>query len=118
MTSADIGGQQVSAFAQPRRHVGQAEGLLAKTLRAWHEEGHLSGPAFAVHRGILRDAARAVDAARDASRIGECSDHTFARVNKMFLEAVQAFTATEVQSNDALDDLIASFSGPAVRDSP
>jgi len=118
MSSAGIGVEQVAAFAQPRRRIGQAEALLAKTMRAWNEEGHLAGNAFAVHRGILRDAARAVDAARDAARAGECSDHTFARVNRMFLEAVQAFGGGEVQSSDAIDALIANISGPPVRDTP
>jgi hypothetical protein len=98
-------------FSAPRRKQGAAEALLSKTLRAWHESGHLAGDAYAVHRGILRDAARAVDAARAASRNGECSDHTFARVNKMFLESVQAFAPGEEPSHDDIDALIANISG-------
>jgi hypothetical protein len=102
-------------FGAGRRKSGAAEALLGRTLRAWHDVGHLDGDAYAVHRGILRDAARAVDAAREASRNGECSDHTFARVNKMFLETVQAFGPGEEPSHDDIDTLIANISsGPAL----
>ena len=117
MTSAPSGGEQLPAFAQPRRRVGQAEALLAKTMRAWNDDGYLAGDAWASARGVLRDAARAVDSARDDMRAGDGSAYSFARTNELFRQAMAAYrSGEEVQAHDAIDALIANISGPAIRD--
>lgn len=106
-------------FGQPRRKVGQSEALLAKTMRAWNLDGYLVGDSWASARGILRDAARAVDTARDDMRAGEGSAYSFARTNELYRQAMAAFrSGEEVTGRDAIDDLIANISGPPVRDLP
>lgn len=106
-------------FPLPRRRIGPAEALLGQTMRAWHEEGILAGDAWASARGILRDAARAVDYAREDMRSGDGSAYSFARTNELFRQALATYrTGEEAASGDALDTLIASFSGPALRDRP
>jgi hypothetical protein len=104
-------------LAGPRRRIGQAEALLAKTLRAWHAEGILAGDAWASARGVLRDAARAVDVARDDMRSGEGSAYSFARTNVLFMQAMTEYHAgREDTGHDAIDALIANISAAPVRD--
>jgi hypothetical protein len=104
----------------PRRRVGASEALLAKTLRAWHEEGVLVGDKYAVHRGILRDAARTVDLARDDARSDDAAVSRFGRANKTFAELLQLYlVGQEVNEVDGIDALIANISsGPPLRDHP
>ena len=104
-------------FGAPRRKVGASESLLAKTLRAWHEEGVLAGDRWASARGVLRDAARAVDVARADMYDGEGSAYSFARTNALYMQAMQAYmSGEEAQANDAIDALIANISAAPVRD--
>jgi hypothetical protein len=101
----------------PRRRIGAAEALLAKTLRAWHVEGILSGDAWASARGVLRDAARAVDVAREDMRTGEGTAYSFARTNVLFMQAMNEYHAGREESgHDAIDALIANISSAPVRD--
>lgn len=51
-----------------RRRRGPSRVQLDVTLTAWKAAGILAGPEHAAHRSALRDAAEAVDAARDAVR--------------------------------------------------
>ena len=103
-------------FAAPRRRVGASEALLARTLRAWTRDGILVGDAWASARGVLRDAARAVDYARDDMRSGDGSAYSFARTNELFRQAMDSYrSGEEVAGHDAIDELLASISGPAVR---
>jgi hypothetical protein len=104
-------------FPQPRRRVGQSEALLAKTLRAWHTDGYLAGDSWAAARGVLRDCARAVDASRDDMRTGDGSAYSFARTVKIYADLMQLYrSGDEGVSSDSIDDLLASISGPPVRD--
>lgn len=103
-------------FSAPRRRVGASEALLAKTLRAWHRDGYLAGDAWASQRGILRDAARAVDAARVDMREGEGSAYSFARTVKIYAELLALYRSEEVDTDDGIDAFLASISGPPVRD--
>lgn len=104
-------------FGTPRRRVGACEALLARTMRAWTREGILVGDAWASARGVLRDAARAVDQARDDMRDGEGSAYSFARTNELYRQALDSYrSGEEAASHDALDALIANISGPAIRD--
>lgn len=103
-------------FPVPRRRVGQSEALLAKTLRAWHLEGVLVGDLFAVHRGILRDAARVVDLARDDARSDDAAVSRFGRANRTFAELLGLYlTGQEVNAVDGIDALIANISSGPVR---
>lgn len=105
-------------FPQPRRRVGQSEALLAKTLRAWHTDGYLAGDSWAAARGVLRDCARAVDASRDDMRTGDGSAYSFARTVKIYADLLGLYRADDGQVNsDGIDALLASISGPPVRDS-
>ena len=78
------------------------------------------GDVWASARGILRDAARAVDHAREDMRAGEGSAYSFARTNELFRQAMAAYrVGEEVTGSDSIDDLIANISGPpTLRDSP
>lgn len=106
-----------SLFAQPKRKRGAAEALLDKTLRAWHTDGYLAGDAWASARGVLRDAARAVDRARQDMLDGDGSAYSFARCNELFRQAMDAYrNAGEVNAGDDFDAFLASISGPAIRD--
>ena len=103
-------------FAAPRRKIGAAEALLGKTLRAWHEAGHLVGDEYAAARGVLRDAARAVDAARADMHSGEGTAYSFARTNELYRQALDTRApAGEVTTGDALDALLADLSTGPVR---
>lgn len=104
-------------FRAPRRRVGQAEALLAKTMRAWNEDGILDGPAWASARGVLRDAARAVDAARADMIDGEGTAYSFARTNELYRQAMASYQNPEgVNGSDDLDAWLASLGTPTVRD--
>lgn len=103
-------------IAQGKRKPGAAEALLAKTLRAWHEQGHLVGEEHASARGILRDAARAVDMARDDMYRGDGSAYSFARANELYRAALASMRPSEEVTDDGLDALLASLSAPPVRD--
>ena len=107
-----------SLFKQPRRKVGATEALLAKTLRAWHLDGILEGDEWASARGMLRDAARAVDQARADMYDGEGSAYSFARTNELYRQAMASFRepAREVTGGDDLDAFLASLSSPGSRD--
>ena len=108
-----------SLFKQPRRKVGATEALLSKTLRAWHEAGLLGGDEWASARGVLRDAARAVDAARAGMYDGSVSPYSFARTNELYRQAMESFREPdrEVKSDvDELDVFLASLSSPGSRD--
>ena len=105
-------------FPQPRRRVGPAEALLAKTLRAWHEAGHLTGDEWAAARGVLRDAARAVDAARADLQTGEGSAYSFARTNELYRQALEQLRPSGEVTTDAFDDFLADLSAGPVRDTP
>ena len=106
-------------FPLPSRRKGQAEALLAKTLRAWHQDGVLVGDLWAVHRGILRDAARVVDLARDDARADDAAVARFGRANRTFAELLGLYlTGQEVTASDSIDALIANISTGPVRDSP
>ena len=108
---------QESLIGQPRRRIGAAEALLGRTLRAWTLEGVLVGDGWASARGILRDAARAVDTARDDMRSGDGSAYSFARTNELFRQAMDSYrSGEEAAGHDAIDALIANISRPAVRD--
>jgi enhancing lycopene biosynthesis protein 2 len=107
----------VPLFAEPRRRRGAAEALLAKTLRAWHEADHLAGDKHSAARGVLRDAARAVDAARADMRTGEGTAYSFARTNELYRQALDALgPGGEVTTDDTLDALIAELGAGPVRD--
>lgn len=104
-------------FAEPRRRIGAAEALLAKTLRAWHEQGHLAGDDHASARGVLRDAARAVDVARADMRSGEGTAYSFARTNELYRQALEALgPGQEVSSGDGLDAFLAELGSGPIRD--
>lgn len=104
-------------FAQPSRRKGASEALLGKTLRAWHQDGYLDGDAWASARGLLRDAARAVDQAREDMREGEGTAYSFARTVKIFHELLAAYrSGGEVETGDSIDALLREISGPPVRD--
>lgn len=104
-------------FSQPARRKGASEALLAKTLRQWHKDGYLAGDSWAAARGLLRDAARAVDVARDDMRDGEGTAYSFARTVKIYHELLTAYRdGGEVTTVDGIDALLASISGPPVRD--
>jgi hypothetical protein len=104
-------------FAEPRRRIGPAEALLGKTLRAWHNSGHLTGDDHAAARGVLRDAARAVDTARADMRAGDGTAYSFARTNELYRQALDALgPGGEVNTGDAIDALIEELSAGAVRD--
>jgi hypothetical protein len=106
-------------FAQPRRRVGQAESLLAKTLRAWHQDGYLAGDAWASARGVLRDAARAVDAARADLHSGETTAYSFARTVNIYAELMASYRKDEgVTTGDAIDDLLRQVGSSPVFDGP
>lgn len=108
----------VALFPQPRRRTGQSEALLAKTLRAWHTDGYLAGDAWASARGVLRDAARAVDASRDDMRTGDGSAYSFARTVKIYADLMGMYRdGSGVTTGDSIDALIAEISGGPVRDS-
>ena len=108
---------QDTLLAQPRRRKGAAEALLDKTLRAWHESGYLQGDEWASARGVLRDMARAVDAARADMQGGDGSPYSFARCNALFMDAMAAYRGTEDKPHDDIDALIANISsGPAIFD--
>lgn len=101
-------------FGNPRRKAGSSEAMLAKTLRAWNDTGHLAGAEWGSARAALRDAARAVDVARADMYDGEGSAYSFARTNELFRAALDHYkTPGEVNTHDGIDDLLASFSlGP------
>lgn len=104
-------------FPQPRRRVGQSEALLAKTLRAWHQDGYLAGDSWAAARGVLRDCARAVDASRDDMRTGDGSAYSFARTVKIYADLLALYrSGDEAVNGDGIDALLASLSGPTLRD--
>ena len=104
-------------FPQPRRRIGQSEALLAKTLRAWHNDGYLAGDAWAAARGVLRDCARAVDAARDDMRTGDGSAYSFARTVKIYADLMGMYRdGSGVTTGDGIDALLAEISGGPVRD--
>ena len=111
-------GMTESLFKQPRRKTGATEALLAKTLRAWHEQGLLQGDEWATARGILRDAARAVDAARAGMYSGEVSPYSFSRTNELYRQAMVSFQEPEREVKSDGDDLdaflasLTSSSGP------
>lgn len=106
-------------FGQPRRRTGASEALLAKTLRQWHADGYLAGDAWASARGVLRDAARAVDHGRQAMHDGEITARSFASIVKTYAELMQLYRQRdEGVTGDAIDSLIAEISGPPVRDTP
>jgi hypothetical protein len=106
-------------FPQPRRRVGQAEALLSKTLRAWHADGYLAGDAWASARGVLRDAARAVDAARADLHAGDATAYSFARTVNIYAALMASYRdGGEVDTSDGIDSLIANISGPPVRHAP
>jgi hypothetical protein len=105
-------------FAAPKRRKGSAEALLDKTLRAWHEDGYLSGDGYSSARGVLRDMARAVDRAREDMYAGEGSAYSLARCNALFLEAMNTYRGVETTTHDDLDALIANISGPTILHGP
>lgn len=47
----------------PKRRTGAARAAVESALKAWREAGHLTTPADAARRRVLRDSADAVDAA-------------------------------------------------------
>ena len=104
-----------SLFAQPRKRIGQSEALLAKTMRAWALEGHLQGDSHATARGILRDGARAVDAARAAMSDGSASAFAFARTIKVYQDMIQTYSQAEEVISDGIDSLLKSLSTGPVR---
>lgn len=108
---------QEPLFAKPRRKQGAAEALAVKTLKAWHQAGYLAGDDWALARGALRDAARAVDQAREQMYDGEGSPYSFARANALMVEIMQGFRqGEEVASYDGIDELIANISSPTLGD--
>ena len=88
-----------------QRRRGAAEVLLAQTMRAWNNTGLYAGPEWAAARGVLRDAARAVDAARDDMRAGEGSAYSFARANDIYRTALAAFQSGG-KTGDEIEDLV------------
>lgn len=105
-----------SLFAAPRRKIGPAEALLAKTLRAWHQAGHLAGDEWAAARGVLRDAARAVDAARHDLQEGEGTAYSFARTNELYRQALDQLRPSGEVTPDAFDAFLADLGTGPVRD--
>ena len=103
-------------FTAPRRRVGPAEALLSRTLRQWTKDGILCGDAWASARGVLRDAARAVDQARDDMRDGEGTAYSFARTNDIYRQAMDSYRSGEEVAPDAFDALLADLGRPPVRD--
>ena len=101
-------------FATPRRRKGAAEALLDKTLRAWHADGYLQGDQWASARGVLRDLARAVDAARHDMYEGEGSAYSLARCTALYAETMAAYRSNEERPRDGIDELIANISGPTI----
>lgn len=97
-------------FGSPRRRKGAAEALLDSTLRAWAAEGYLVGPTWGAARGVLRDAARAVDSARHDMQEGTASALAFSRTNENYRQALAAYRpGEEVPTHDAIDTLIANL---------
>ena len=105
-----------SLFSAPRRRRGPAEELLAKTLRAWHQAGHLVGDEWSAARGVLRDAARAVDAARYDLQNGEGSAYSFARTNELYRQALEQLRPSGEVTADAFDAFLADLGSGPVRD--
>ena len=104
-------------FAQPKRRKGASEALLDKQLRAWHVDGVMAGDSWTSDRGLLRDAARAVDQAREDMRNGEGTAYSFARTVKIYHDLLAFYrSGQEVISGDSIDALIASLGAPTLRD--
>lgn len=104
-------------FGSPRRRKGAAEALLDSTLRAWAQEGYLVGPSWGAARGVLRDAARAVDAARHDMQEGTASALAFSRTNENYRNALAAYRpGEEAPTHDAIDELIAALGAPPLCD--
>lgn len=109
--------EQLVLGGAPRRKIGPAEALLAKTLRAWHEAGHLVGDEHAASRGVLRDAARAVDAARYDMQHGDGTAYSFARTNELYRQALEQLQPGGEVKTDAFDDFLADLGSGPVLDS-
>ena len=105
---------QESLLAAPRRRKGPAEALLDKTLRAWHQDGYLQGDEWASARGVLRDMARAVDAARADMYDGDGSAYSLARCTALYAETMAAYRSNQERPHDGIDELIANISGPTI----
>jgi hypothetical protein len=72
------------------RPEGPSLTAVRQTLAAWEETGHLVGDDHAAARGVLLDAARAVDAGRADLKTGSASAFSFARCNELLRLALDA----------------------------
>lgn len=93
------------------------EAALGRTLAAWGQRDDLTGDEWAADRAALRDLARAADLARADAYDGDGSPWVLSQTSRAFREAIDTYrTRMGEQSGDAIDDLLAAISGPAVRD--
>lgn len=114
-----------------RRRRGIARQMLDRQLAAWKRAGVLAGDEHAATRAALRDAAEALDAARDAlrlahavarettsgaddvsrcaNRLGECS-------RRLLDMLTLAGAGGGDDDGDAFDAFLSGLGGPAVRD--
>jgi hypothetical protein len=103
-----------------RRRRGIARSQLDRTLTALRKAGHLAGDEHAAARSMLRDAAEAVDVARDSMRAGEGSPYTLSMCLRVYRELLDRAATLEGGPADAFDELLRSFgdAGAEVRDAP
>lgn len=103
-------------FGGQRRRRGACEALLQRTMRAWSKAGHLVGDEHASARGVLRDAARAVDQARDDMHAGEGTAYSFARCNELYRQALTDLARTGAEGGEDPDAWLTDLGATVVRD--
>jgi hypothetical protein len=103
-----------------RRRRGIARSQLDRTLTALRKAGTLAGDEHAAARSMLRDAAEAVDVARESMRAGDGSPYTLSMCLRVYRELLDMARHDQEGSADAFDELLRAFgdAGTEVRDSP
>ncbi len=105
-------------FGRVRRRRGASRSQLDVTLTAWRKAGILAGDDHAAFRSALRDAAEAVDAARDALRDGSGSSYTLTMSTRALFDMLAAVRppAPAAGGDDEWTSFLAAVAGPTVRD--
>jgi hypothetical protein len=93
---------------------GPAHQAVTTSLAAWIADGDLADDSYAAVRGVLLDAAIAVDTCRAEVEAGEASGYQFARTVALLQAALDNARRGTAGVGDDVDDFIASLgSGPS-----
>lgn len=111
-------GDPLPGFGRVRRRIGPSRRQVDVTLSAWRRAGLLAGDDHAAFRSTLRDAAEAVDAARDALREGTGSAYTLTMTTRALFDMLAAVRPLVAPSggDDDWTAFLDAVGRPTVRD--